>query len=200
MRRTLRVAVLSAWAGGVMVAAHVGVDATSSQYLASQGYESCPARLSQVHGAASYTWSASFKCKAAVNLALGGVTSTGSGTVSASYSQWTTSTSDPCPNNFTFTPTITFDYSDRNGTIHFSAPMEVLGSEGGSPSQAWCYSEYNSSYQYPNNIRVTGTGAYAVLNELCGFELGARTDVRGGTLLFSVDDQYGQPGQCYPSA
>lgn len=200
MRRTLRVAVLSVWAGAVMVAAQAGVLAGSAQTLGTPTYESCPAKISQVHNAASYTWDAAFKCKVPVSATIGGVSTSTTGTITASYSQWTTSTADPCPSNFSFTPTITLDYSDRSGTIHFSAPMEVLGNTSGSSSgtQTWCYSEYNVSYG--RAVEVTGTGAYAAFNEMCGFELGARTDARGGQLYFSVDDQYGQSAPCYPYA
>ena len=98
---------------------------------------------------------------------------------------------------------MTFTYHHKLGSISFSAPMEVMGSQGsnGSTTSTYCLTEYNLSYPYPSNVNVTGTRAYATVNELCGFELSAEThgtSTQGDQVRFSADDQYGTANQCSP--
>lgn len=201
--RSLRLGALSVTGVAMLLASQVGVGATATNEINSQGgYQACPAKLSDGGHQAPYSWDASWKCRIPISATIAGVSTSGKGTVQASYGIWTTSTSDPCANGSSFTTTITFTYTDKLGSISFSAPMEVLGSSSsnGTTTQTWCLSQYNTSYPYPNNITITGTGLYTPINELCGFELGVRTDARGGQVFFAADDQYGQSDQCYPYA
>lgn len=204
LHRSVRVSALALAAGAGMLAIQVGVAAAQpAAQEVSFSYTPCPAKLTQSGKAAPYTWDAAWKCKVQATASVAGVGTQLNGSVTATVGSWTSSTSDPCPNGTTFTPNVTFTYHDKLGSISFSAPMEVMGSQGsdGTNTYTYCLTEYNISYPYPSNLAVTGTRAYARIDELCGFELSAETDGRstsGNQVLFSADDQYGTSNQCYP--
>lgn len=126
----------------------------------------------------------------------GGRVANAKGTVTGSYSTWTTSSNDPCPpGGSPFTTTVSLTYTDHHGSIAFSAPMEVLGSNSAGPNgttQTWCYSQYNLSYS--NGQPAIGSGRYAPVNTMCGFELGVETDALGGTMFFDANSSNGTFG------
>ena len=201
MRRSIRGALVSAGAIAFLVA-QPGVDAAGTvQEVNTPAYQACPGVISPGTPAPpSFTWTASFACKADVAVNLGGRWASAKGTVTGSYSQWSTSSTEPCANGSSFTVTVGLTYTDKKGSISFSVPMKVFGSSNSNngTTENWCYSEYNSTYTTAQP--VSSTGRYAMLNEMCTFELGIQSNGPGSTLFFAADDNAGTANACFPSA
>jgi len=200
MRTSIRGVLVSAGATAVLVLAQAGTAAATVSEVNTPSYESCPGVISGTNPSSTeWDWTVSFNCTATVKVNTGGRVANAKGSVTGAYAQWSTSTGDPCPpGGSPFTTTVSMTYTDHHGSIAFSAPMEVLGSNSAGPNgttQTWCYSQYNISYASAQ--AATGSGRYAGVNTMCGFELGVETDAPGGTLYF---DANGSNGTCAPYA